>query len=79
MASDERVPKPSWWFVLLAAFVGAVGGAVVGAVLGYASYQPSDDILDFGPGFDAILGAGCGIPVGALLGALGWSIWRVRL
>ena len=79
MTSDEHVGKPSWWFVLLAAFIGAIGGGVVGAGLGYASYQPSDDWLDFGPGFAAIAGAVFGAPIGALLGAIGWSIWRVRI
>ena len=79
MTTDVQVPKPSWWFVLLAAFVGAIAGGVVGAFLGYVSYQPSDDLLDFGPGFDAICGAACGVPLGALLATIGWSIWRLRL
>ena len=79
MTSDEHVPKPSWWFVLLAAFVGAVAGALVGALLGYVSYQPSDDWIDFGPGFNAMFGGACGVPVGGLLAAIGWAVWRVRL
>jgi hypothetical protein len=79
MTSDEQVPKPSWWFVLLAAFIGAIAGGVVGAGLGYASYEPSDDWLNFGAGFAAIVGAVFGAPIGATLAAVGWSIWRVRL
>lgn len=52
--------------------IGMLTGLATGAIIGLASYRDPgpDAFLDFGPGFDAAAGAGIGLPIGGVFGAI---------
>jgi hypothetical protein len=52
---QKRYLSNGWWALLAIVELGALG-ATVGAVIGGATYQSQNDMLDFGRGFDEMLG-----------------------
>jgi hypothetical protein len=69
-AAAKKV-RPSRWRVLVWVAGGALLGAGVGALIGLATYQPDPrSLVDYGRGFNALVGAVIGLPVGMLAGAV---------
>jgi Tol biopolymer transport system component len=56
---------------------GGALGALIGGVVGAAMYKPDLNSIDFGRGFDVIVGAIVGVPIGLAAGLTVWLLSRL--